>query len=189
MEVHQSLREKMAALAKNSPSSLSSPKLGGATPVRQRETQKVDDIQEGFILLDSSLLFDFFSKSVKCVACETSNLMCNLDLDSKMGFSHTLKIVWNTVLQISKNVESRQCGKPQKEVNIRMISFVRSIGRGHSALENFSMSLNSPAPMTKTITKRPSQIIMQHVKRSRLKVYKKLREDVVDCSFSLDGAW
>ncbi len=35
-----------------------------------------------------------------------------------------------------------------KEINTRMVSFVRSIGRGHSALENFSLFLNSPAPMT-----------------------------------------
>ncbi len=114
-----------------------------------------------------------------------------------MGFSHTSKIVWNTVLQISKNVESRQCGKPQKEVNIRMISFVRSIGRGHSALENFSMSLNSPAPMTKNNYRKAfknynaacKEAAVESLQKAAEEIRADSQEDVVDCSVSFDGAW
>ena len=36
-----------------------------------------------------------------------------------------------------------------QEINIRTVSFIGSIGRGHSALDNFCLSINSPPPMTK----------------------------------------
>jgi hypothetical protein len=51
----------------------------------------------------------------------------------------------------SKKTERIEIVKGKKtpfEVNSRMVSFVRGIDKGHTALEIFSKHLNSPPPMT-----------------------------------------
>ncbi|GFS00412.1 forkhead box protein K1 [Elysia marginata] len=39
--------------------------------------------------------------------------------------------------------------KKDKEINVRMVTFARSLGRGHSALQKFAMHSNCPPPMTR----------------------------------------
>eukprot|EP00795_Rhopilema_esculentum_P014958 gene14958-6112_t len=62
---------------------------------------------------------------------------------------------FQSTLETSKKVEGTGSGRASNEVNLRMVSFARSIGRGYSVLENFSACLNSPQPMPKKITRKP----------------------------------
>ena len=82
-------------------------------------------------------------------------MSCGINLDKKLGFCNTLEVECSTShftkdLDSYRSVANESSGKPVKESNIRMISFIRSIGRGHSALDNFSLFVNSPPPMTKS---------------------------------------
>ena len=94
-------------------------------------------------------LFDFFISNMICLECKHYFVTCEMDDSAKNGFAYDIKIKctncrdWSTKLCTSKSDNSGH-----KEINVRMVSFVRSIGRGHSALENFSMYVNMPQPMT-----------------------------------------
>ena len=89
-----------------------------------------------------------------------------------------------------------------KEVNTRMVSFVRAIGRGYSALESFCLSLNSPAPMTSKNNKKVFRRILAASRAVAIESMTKAAdedktwgsisatgEEAIDCSVSVDGTW
>ncbi len=121
--------------------------LGKATEVRNY-------VNEGFVLIDISLLCAFISSSMKCEDCDEKSLACSLDISKRVGFANSIHVYcqecsWCRDWSTSKDVKKGKAGRATKEVNLRMVCFARSIGRGHSALENFALALNSPPPMTK----------------------------------------
>uniref|UniRef100_A0A0B7BM11 Mutator-like transposase domain-containing protein n=1 Tax=Arion vulgaris TaxID=1028688 RepID=A0A0B7BM11_9EUPU len=112
---------------------------------------------------------------------------------------------WNTNFNTSDG--SSTATHKLKEVNVRMVAFVRSIGRGHSALQNFSMYLNSSQPMTRKTYSRTLHRIHSASKdiamESMNAAAKEVRElktsgmvndtptesNAADCTVSLDGSW
>ena len=76
-----------------------------------------------------------------------------------------------------------------------MIVFIRSIGRGHSALENFLLFLNSPALMTannyKKMLKKTHVASKQTALESMLAAASELIEEsaIQTAGVSLDGMW
>lgn len=118
-----------------------------------RESSDSVKDQDGFILMDLSLLFDFVTKNMTCPECKHYSVSCELNESGKKGYAHEICFKcancqdWTTKLLSSKSVSD--CKSSYQDVNVRMVSFVRSLGRGYSALQNFSLHLNSPPPMTK----------------------------------------
>ena len=84
------------------------------------ENKSIGSDVEGFLLMDMSILVVFLAKFMKCPEC-SSTISCSLNLDSRMGFTHSLLIwcincPWNTTLETSKNVTTGASGKPMKEI-------------------------------------------------------------------------
>ena len=130
-------------------------------PCPSAKTIRLEDIQtymyqknpriaeDGFILMDFGILFKFLEYNMPCPECTHHSLSCELS-PNRNGFAHEIIVHcnkckdWKTPLKISK-YSTFNC---HKEVNIRIVAFARPLGKGHSTLQNFSMYLNSPAPMT-----------------------------------------
>nr|KAI8736831.1 hypothetical protein BgiMline_025985 [Biomphalaria glabrata] len=102
-----------------------------------------------FILMDTSILFAFLSATVACDVCSQFTLSVELDDERRSGFAHEIILrcsncnEWETRFKTSRE----DCG--HKEMNLRMVSFARAIGRGYNALDMFTLYLNSPPPMTR----------------------------------------
>ena len=67
-----------------------------------------------------------------------------MHLDRKLGFRDTLETECSSCslkkdVESSDSVDDNLSGRPMKEINIRTVSFIGSIGRGHSALDNFCL--------------------------------------------------
>ena len=130
------------------------------------------DAQEGYILFDVKNICEFVNSYVKCEDC-LGTVDCYLDPASRRGFHNKLCVQcsecpWNKTIDNSKVVRTKGThGRCSSEVNIRMVQYVRSIGRGYSALNNFSLYLNSPAPMTR----RNYSKLIQHVHRASKTVF------------------
>lgn len=159
--------------------------------------------QDGFILMDFSLLFNFLTSNMSCAECKQYSLSCKLT-DTKNGFAHDITIkctncnAWESTLMNSKiGTESKH-----KEVNLRMVSFIRSVGRGHAALQDFCTHLNSPHPMTypnyqklfqklhvasKAVATESMCAAAGEVRQGHQR--QNASEDPVDCAVSVDGTW
>ena len=194
-------------VAERSPST-SEPKVP-ATPEARSAEDETGLVHEGFILLDLKQLCMFFRDSMKCREClQIGSLSCAIDLDSKMGFCHDVIVkcsecLWSSKFRSSSSLRSSSAGgQPMKEVNTRMVSFVRAIGRGYSALESFCLSLNSPAPMTSKNYKKVFRRILAASRAVAIESMTKAAdeyktwdsmsgtgEEAIDCSVSVDGTW
>lgn len=86
------------------------------------------------------------------------------------------------------------------EVNIRMAAFVRSLGRGYSALQNFSLYLNSPPPMTKNNYRKVFREIHSATRTVALESMRNAAAEVrrmdpdqddgfINTAVSVDGTW
>ena len=158
-------------------------------------------LREGYILMDVSILCEYLSRTAVCNECETP-VQCGINLDDSQGFAHNFvsycencdskTILFNS----SKKTERTEIVKGKKtpfEVNSRMVSFVRGIGKGHTALEIFSKHLNSPPPMTAAnygkLFKRQhaasKAVATESMKAAAQDVLKEGR----DCAVSFDGTW
>jgi hypothetical protein len=96
----------------------------------------------------------------------------------------------------SKKTERTEIVKGKKttfEVNSRMVSFVRGIGKGHTALETFSKHLNSPPPMTAANYSKLFKRQHAASKAVATESMKAAAQDVLkegrDCAVSFDGTW
>jgi len=97
----------------------------------------VDDRNGLFLLLDSSILSSFLSRSMRCPECATFSVSCCVDSSSKYGFCHDLEFVcsnctWKEVIKTSKEVSqvgTDSSRKKDMEINVRMVSFARSLGK------------------------------------------------------------
>ena len=159
-----------------------------------------DQVKQGFILLDASNLFEFLEEVMRCPECMGKGISCSIVLDKKTGFNHFLDIScrnchFQSGFETSKKIESKGSGRAMNEVNLRMVSFVRSFGRGYSVLENFSLFLNSPSPMTKRNYKKifrkllcaNKEVAKESMERAAMEV--KNKEEPTNCAVSLDGTW
>ena len=157
-------------------------------------------VKEGFVLFDLKNLCQFLEENFLCPECKQNTISCGINLDKKLGFCNTLEMECSSCyfkkdLDSSRCVDNELSGKPMKEINIRMVSFIRSIGRGHSALDNFSLFVNSPPPMTKKNYKKvfkrvacATKVVAFDSMRRAATEFKELSEST-DCAVSLDGSW
>ncbi|KAK3785745.1 hypothetical protein RRG08_006015 [Elysia crispata] len=108
------------------------------------------DTKGGFILIDSGILFEILSSNVRYGECGHYSVATAFKNSSKYGFCHEIELkyqncsVWSTGFKTSK--ESSKSG--HSEINLTMVTYVRSLGRGFSTLQHFSFYVNSPPPMT-----------------------------------------
>ena len=106
--------------------------------------------QDGFILIDSAVLFEFLSSNVRCGECDHYSVTTAFKNSSKYGFCHDIELkyqncsVWSTGFKTNR--ASSKSG--HSEINPRMVTYVRSLGRGFSALQHFSLYVNSTPAMT-----------------------------------------
>ena len=106
--------------------------------------------QGGFILIDSGILFEFLSPNVRCGESDHYSVTNAFKNSSKNGFCHEIELkyqncsVWSTGFKTNR--ASSKSG--HSEIDLTMVIYVRSLGRGFSALQHFSLYVNSPPPMT-----------------------------------------
>lgn len=200
------------------------PNFDSGVSVEERPHNKPDEgnvfmNESCFFLMDIEVLNTFISSSMRCPECGEFSVSCGLDLTSKLGFCLELRFSckdcpWREVVKTSKDVKSdldldndeemKSTKKRDKEINVRMVSFVRSLGRGHSALTKFSMHTNSPEPMTRKNYRKifmkvhgATQIVAEESMMKAAREVKEKKqidldnhnEDVVDCAVSIDGTW
>ena len=161
--------------------------------------------------MNCQLLDDFISNFMRCYDCADYTLRCELSLDSKQGFYHELCIFctscgWQSSLKTSEEVvDPNHPRSKAKEINLRMTAFIRSLGKGHSALENFSQYVNSPAPMNQKAYRSILLNLHRASKETAEESMKKAAEEIielkttaenndvsrpiVECAVSLDGTW
>lgn len=190
------------------------PTCSSAKKIKVHESEgqaEKDNKGNGFILMDIKLLFEFLCTNFKCDKCCQYSLTCELVEQTRNGFCHEIEIKclycgeWNT--NFSTSDESSSATHKHKEVNVRMVAFVRSIGRGHSALQNFSMYMNTSQPMARRAYKRTLHRIhsaskdiamdsmnaaakeVRELKTSGMVNDRPTESDVADCAVSLDGTW
>ena len=158
------------------------------------------NVKEGFVIFDVKILCQFLEENFLCPGCKQKNISCAVNLDKKLGFCNTLETECSSCsfkkdIDSSGSVDDELSGRPMKEINIRMVSFIRSIGRGHSALDNFCLFVNSPPPMTKKNYRKVFKRIGSASKTVALDSMRKAAtqfsefSDSTDCAVSLDGSW
>ena len=150
-------------------------------------------------MIDLSILCQFFELNISCQECKQHAISNSLAVEKKSGFSHILQLnceacEFQSTLETSKKVDGTGSGRASNEVNLQMVIFARSIGRGYSVLENFSACLNSPQPMTKKNYKKAFSKVLAANKEAakesmeaaaiEIKTY-----GVSKCAVSLDGSW
>ena len=111
-------------------------------------------VKEGFLLFDVKIMCQFLEENFLCPGCKQKSIRCAVNLDKKLGFCNTLETECSSCsfkkdIDSSGSVDDKLTGRPMKEINIRMVPFICSTGRGHNALDNFCLFINSPPPMTK----------------------------------------
>ncbi|CAB3982713.1 Hypothetical predicted protein [Paramuricea clavata] len=148
--------------------------------------------------MDVSILCEYLSRTAVCNECETP-VQCGINLEDSQGFAHNFvsycencdskTILFNS----SKKTERTEIVKGKKtpfEVNSRMVSFVRGIGKGYTALEIFSKHLNSPPPMTAANYGKRQHAASKAVATESMEA---AAQDVLkegrDCAVSFDGTW
>ena len=159
-----------------------------------------DQVRQGFILLDASNLFEVLEEVMRCPECMGKGISCRIVLDKTTGFNHFLDIRcrnchFQSGFETSKKIESKGSGQGMSEVNLRLVLFVRSFGRCYSVLENFSLLLKSPSPITKRTYKKifrkllcaNNEVAKDSMERAAMEV--KNKDEPKNCAVSLDGTW
>ena len=156
----------------------------------------VTEVQEGFIMIDTSVLCDFISRIAKtCHQCG-NEVCCKVDVKSKQGFAHRLDCdtCEETLHDMFTSRKTEDARASKYDVNIRMVAFIRRLGKGHEALKQFSTYLNSPHPMKK---KSYQKLLEYHHAANRNVAIDSMKSASVnvkervggDCTVSVDGTW
>ena len=163
-----------------------------------------DAIQPGFILMQFICLSEYLSKFLPCPDCKCiGHLEVSVNLQAAQGFGHQVKAYCNncesesvlfTTSKRCQHTELLTGKKLPMEANVRMVSFVRSIGKGYAALEHFSKHLNSPAPMSKSNYNNIMSLKHSAAKRVAKESMKAAADEVTlkagtDVAVSVDGSW
>ena len=104
---------------------------------------------EGYILMDIGRLCDFLNQNMKCSICG-NHLRTFVDQSLSDGFANQVFgecEVCESMHQMFTT--SGRCSEYSSnctpfEVNMRMMSYVRSISKGHNAMDKFATHLNMP---------------------------------------------
>lgn len=177
-------------------------------PVSQsRETNLEIDVSDqaaDYKVVDIAALSNLFA-DVQCSGCK---LTCLTLESSSNNFGYcsklTLKCSSCGLITGTSYTSQRVEDSNRFDINNKMVSAFIAVGKGHSALETFSMALGMPTMDSKTFQRCFSSVIEQ---KSKLKdeMFKISREtvrkvyleagnsvqedDVIDISVSYDGTW
>ncbi|GBN26354.1 hypothetical protein AVEN_233389-1 [Araneus ventricosus] len=143
-------------------------------------------------------------KEVSCNKCESKTL--NVHVKGSYGFSHNIAIIcetcqhqYNSTFSSEREVSSRKF-----DVNNKFVKAFLSIGKGHAALETFSMILGIPAMDSRTFSNFLSDLVIKNkdFKKQVLDLSRDaVRGKYIDCNSSLkngevidvcvsyDGTW
>ena len=107
----------------------------------------------GYILVDLSILIDFLNKKLHCSVCDGS-VNTFVDFKNSKGFAmfvysqchHCTNSKPSVLFSTLKKVCEEQGGENLKgsyEVNLRIVTFMRELGKEHTALDTFSRVMNT----------------------------------------------
>lgn len=109
----------------------------------------------GFVLIDSRVLCEYLDEHAVCSSC-SGPIHTRPDFSNSKGFAvpfnghcahcHTESTLFTSSNKQSSNNAARNEDKwfhSSYEINLRMVMFIREIGKGHSALNTFSKIVNT----------------------------------------------
>ena len=106
-----------------------------------------EDDSDYFLLVNFGLLKEVFSSLSKCPDCSAKIEVTDV-LSSRMGFANKLQFCCTSCSWVKRWYLSRECatkegrGRNFYEVNVRMVTAFREIGKGHNGIENFARCMN-----------------------------------------------
>ena len=157
---------------------------------------------DGFLIVDVRNMCDFITQRIMCSRCD-GPVKCCVDLATGQGFANDIisycevcdsKDVLFVTSNRSQNTSVIKGKKTPFESNIRMVAFIRAMGKGHRGLETFSKFLNTPQPMTKNNYTKLFKLHHAAAKavatNSMTAASAEVREKYGrDCGVSVDGTW
>ena len=118
-------------------------------------------------MIHSSMWKEIF-KGCVCAACGSSNLC--IEMQYSMAFAYKLitkcrncQVVCNEMFT-SPRVPSNESSRPPFDVNRRIVNGFLEIGKGHAAIEQFSMMTGLPIMSTSTYSDHLKNIADDNVK-------------------------
>ena len=181
--------------------SASSRKIAQKSSCEDGERSKV----ERFLLLDSKLLCRYLDNVSKCGICESS-LKTKPSYADRQGFSCSIngycaqcktetKLFYTSDMCDKVGVLSDAATKRPSEVNMRMVSFARAVGKGKSCLDEFTKCMNMPDAIHQksyeTLFNYHHDATIKAADESMKKAGDEVRNDIgrSDISVSEDGSW
>ena len=159
-------------------------------------------VTEGFILVDVNNLTQYLSSVVTCAEC-SGVVQCGLAVESAKGFAYDIvgkchRCESRTIPMKTSNkckpTEINTGKNPPFEVNTRMVSYVRSLGKGYRTFEHFYKFLNSPNALSvnayNSLLKKKHAAAKSVATDSMVNAAEKVKDLVgKDCTVSVDGTW
>ena len=165
-----------------------------------------EDKDDYFLLVNFKILKELLMFVVgRCPDCSSGLLVENL-LPMRMGFANKLNIScsycpWKKQCFLSEQCSPSQ-GRGRKffEVNIRMVTAFREIGKGHCAMQNFSRCMNMHGIAENAYSNANQELYNanenageESKRQAALKVKENANEsvqgNVTICQCSIDGSW
>ncbi|XP_055950897.1 uncharacterized protein LOC129984987 [Argiope bruennichi] len=204
VSVENSVAIEEVCIDKNKKSFSASAKKLGLFPSTSSSTSNVTE-KNSYIMMNNDMWSSLLS-NIKCSECD----MCSLDVESngEYGFSTKIELKCKNCNKIFSSIFSSPREKDSKcfEANKKLVEAFLKIGKGHAALEIFSMAIGIHAMDKKTFSKCLHQLYDEKqthkddiLEVSRKIVRKKHQElssaveenldDAIDITVSYDGTW
>ncbi len=182
-----------------------------STPKRQKLSTKDaepdgtnDDENDYFLLVNVGLLLGILVSVSKCPGCFAKIEITNV-LSSRMGFANKLKFCCTSCSWVRQWYLSEECaskegrGRNFYEVNVRMVTAFREIGKGHNSIENFARCMNMHGISKSSYLNLYEDLYDAYenaAEASQKKAASEIRQSEVEniqgktiCQCSLDGSW
>ena len=118
------------------------------------KNDNIADMGSFFILLDSKILKSVISFFGSCPECQKRSTEIISNPAQKKGLSLHLNLMymggdcdWNKFFYSSKELKSDNPGASPFEINYRVITAMKEIGKGFTGLSNFCGFIDLPPPM------------------------------------------
>ena len=155
----------------------------------------------GFALVDTSILCEFLDKATYCEKCFHPT-RTYVDWDNAQGFAVSFRAkCLSCHFDTNMFSSSKRCEKTDIiasayrpfEVNARMVTYVREIGKGHSALEKFGTIMNTTAMDSHSyngLFDKLHQACEEQANDSMVAASSELKSELgQDVMVSIDGSW
>lgn len=166
--------------------------------------------EHGFVLVDTSVLCEYLNAFTVCEKC-FGPISTKPDFKNSKGFAvpfvrYCAHCQTEATIFISSNKQSTPVKHsdtkdkspdrffhPSYEINLRMVTFIREIGKGHSALQTFSRTVNSTG-ITNTaydgLLNKLCEASKQVAEKSMMDAADEVREEIGrNIMVSVDGSW